>query len=202
MTPEEQQAAARRERTNKVIAGVGDILSALSNLYFTTKGAPSANVAPQNTMSANMQTRYDQLRKEREAQDQQYFSDLQKAQQIENQYNLSWQQLKEQRKLREQQQQRQEQLDVERRAQQEELMELRRAQFEEQKKNNQIKAEQAQQRINKSGKKGSGGGRSSGGQQSKTVVTYDKNGKPIRTVITEQGKHTPTRTGGTLLPKP
>lgn len=199
LTPEEQKAAERRERTNKIIAGVGDMISALSNLYFTTKGAPNAAINPASTMSANMQNRYDQLRKEREALDNQYYSGLQRAQQLDQQYALSWQQLKEQRKLREQQQKRQEQQDADAKSYKEEMLKIQREKLEEQERA--AKAREEIQRTN-AAKKGSGkGGRKKGTSQvGRTVTTYDKNGKPIRTVTTESGVTKPSKKSGSLLP--
>lgn len=42
-TPEEQAALDKKRRRNALFAAIGDGVSALSNLYFTTKGSPSAD---------------------------------------------------------------------------------------------------------------------------------------------------------------
>lgn len=42
-TKEEQEKLEKRRRRNALFAAIGDGISALSNLYFTTKGAPSAD---------------------------------------------------------------------------------------------------------------------------------------------------------------
>ena len=94
-SPEEKQKRLKRERTNKTIAGISDMLSALSNMYFATKGAPSS-FDPRNGMTAKMVERYDQLDKEREAREREYKSGLERARQLDLQYSLSWQNLKNQ----------------------------------------------------------------------------------------------------------
>lgn len=42
-TPEEQEKLEKKRRRDAIFAAIGDGISALSNLYFTTKGAPSAD---------------------------------------------------------------------------------------------------------------------------------------------------------------
>ena len=42
-TPEEQEKLDKKRRRNALFAAIGDGVSALSNLYFTTKGSPSAD---------------------------------------------------------------------------------------------------------------------------------------------------------------
>lgn len=51
---------AKRARTRNVIAALGDGISALANLYYTTKGAPNM-LDGKNTLSAKSQARYDKL---------------------------------------------------------------------------------------------------------------------------------------------
>lgn len=58
-------------RQRKMWAGISDGLSALSNLYFTTKGAPST-FDPKATMSEREQKRYDNMLAERRANNEQY----------------------------------------------------------------------------------------------------------------------------------
>lgn len=57
---EEKKKQMRRERRKAIIGALGDGLSALSNLYFTTKGAPDQGLKPGLTESAKK--RMDDLR--------------------------------------------------------------------------------------------------------------------------------------------
>lgn len=63
-TKEELEAERKREKRQKIIAAVGDGLSALANLYFTTKGAPNAFDGT-NTMSAKAKERWDKIKAQR-----------------------------------------------------------------------------------------------------------------------------------------
>lgn len=58
-------------RQRKMWAGISDGLSALSNIYFTTKGAPNS-YDPKATMSEREQQRYDKMLAERRANNEQY----------------------------------------------------------------------------------------------------------------------------------
>lgn len=66
-TEEERKKRERKERSKQIVAAVGDGLMALSNLYFTTKGAP--NMYNHETMSQQkpLQDKLEKLKKEREA---------------------------------------------------------------------------------------------------------------------------------------
>lgn len=68
---EDEEKRIRREKRSNLIAAIGNGLSALSNLYYTTKGAPSA-YTPE--LSARMRERYDALEKERSANDKAYLN--------------------------------------------------------------------------------------------------------------------------------
>lgn len=57
---EDKRKQMRRERRKAIVSALGDGLSALSNLYFTTKGAPDQGLKPGMTDSAK--TRMDDLR--------------------------------------------------------------------------------------------------------------------------------------------
>ena len=57
---EEKKKQMRREKRNAIIGALGDGLSALSNLYFTTKGAPDQGLKPGLTDAAKK--RMDDLR--------------------------------------------------------------------------------------------------------------------------------------------
>ena len=65
-TPEEKAAREKREKREAVLSAVGDGISALSNLFFTTKGAPNS-YDPSRSMSAVTRARWDKLKAEREA---------------------------------------------------------------------------------------------------------------------------------------
>ncbi|MDE7160839.1 MAG: hypothetical protein K2O24_08375 [Muribaculaceae bacterium] len=67
--PESAEEKARREKREKgeaALAAVGDSISALSNLWFTSQYAPNA-YDPSKGMSATTKDRWDKLRQEREA---------------------------------------------------------------------------------------------------------------------------------------
>ena len=64
-TEEELEKERKKEKREKIFAAIGDGISALSNLYFTTQGAPNA-YDPKNSLSAKAQERWDKLKKERD----------------------------------------------------------------------------------------------------------------------------------------
>lgn len=73
--PETAEDRAKREKKEKreaIFSALGDGLSAMSNLYFTTQYAPNAYNAS-NGMSARTKDRWDKLRAEREANDRAYY---------------------------------------------------------------------------------------------------------------------------------
>lgn len=65
-TAEERAKREKREKREAILAAVGDGISALSNLFFTTQYAPNA-YDPSKGMSAKARERWDKLRLEREA---------------------------------------------------------------------------------------------------------------------------------------
>ena len=65
-TEEERANREKREKREAIFAAVGDGISALSNLFFTTRYAPNA-YDPSKGMSAKARERWDKLRLEREA---------------------------------------------------------------------------------------------------------------------------------------
>lgn len=65
-TAEERAKREKREKREAVLAAVGDGISALSSLFFTTQYAPNA-YDPSKGMSAKARERWDRLRLEREA---------------------------------------------------------------------------------------------------------------------------------------
>lgn len=73
-TDEERKKRERKEKSQKIMAAVGDGLMALSNLYFTTKYAP--NMYNHQTMSQQtpLQKRLEEAKKEREANADKYLN--------------------------------------------------------------------------------------------------------------------------------
>lgn len=67
---EDKRKQMRRERRKAIIGALGDGLSALSNLYFTTKGAPDQGLKPGMTESAKK--RMDDLRAKWQAEKDKY----------------------------------------------------------------------------------------------------------------------------------
>lgn len=62
-TKEEQEAEAKRQKRNAMFAAISDGISALSNLYFTTKGAPNAYTG-RRTMTDAVQDQYAKIRQD------------------------------------------------------------------------------------------------------------------------------------------
>lgn len=58
---EQLEKERRRDKASRIISAIGDGIGALSNLYFTTKGAPSVQISPSNTLSGVYKKRYDEL---------------------------------------------------------------------------------------------------------------------------------------------
>lgn len=71
LTDEQLEAQRKKERRDKMFAAIGDGISALSNLFFTTQYAPNMYDG-RNSMSERMRARYDKLNKEREAREKEY----------------------------------------------------------------------------------------------------------------------------------
>ena len=64
-TEEELEKERKKEKREKIFAAIGDGIAALSNLFFTTQGAPNA-YDPKNSLSAKAKERWDKLKKERD----------------------------------------------------------------------------------------------------------------------------------------
>ena len=64
-SPEQQRNREKKERTDAIVRSVGDGLSALSRMYFATKGAVSAH-NPQNDLTAISNKRKEYLQQQRE----------------------------------------------------------------------------------------------------------------------------------------
>lgn len=86
-TPEEQAKEKKRERSGRIISAIGDGISALSNLYFTTQGAPNAYTG-QNTLSTAYKRRHDELNAKRNANHDKWMNGYLNAIQMDD--NMSW----------------------------------------------------------------------------------------------------------------
>ena len=82
-TAEELEKERKKEKRDKVFAAIGDGIAALSNLYFTTKGAPNA-FDPRNSLSEKARERWDKLNKEREENGRYYMQEAMKAQALDD----------------------------------------------------------------------------------------------------------------------
>lgn len=101
MTPEEKAAEAKRERRAKIFSAIGDGISALANVFFTSKGAPDM-YDPSTSMSAKTKAYWDKLNAERKANEDKY-NDLllgaYKADKADKDAKDKWQQQLEQMKI-------------------------------------------------------------------------------------------------------
>lgn len=70
-TDEELERERRKARRDKTFAAIGDGIAALSNLFFTTRGAPNAYNGG-HSLSGKTRERWDKLIKEREANQREY----------------------------------------------------------------------------------------------------------------------------------
>lgn len=78
LSEEEKAKEAKKQKREQIFAAIGDGISALSNLYFTTQYAPSMYDG-KNSMSERTRVRYDRLMKEREGKEKEYFAGIMKA---------------------------------------------------------------------------------------------------------------------------
>lgn len=74
-TDEELAKEKKKQKRDQIFAAIGDGISALSNLYFTTQGAPNM-YSGKNTASERLQVRYDRLMKERNENSRAYLNGL------------------------------------------------------------------------------------------------------------------------------
>lgn len=81
-TEEQKKKRLKRERTNALIASVGDGLRALSNMYFATKNA-KVNHSPEQDMSAAMLKRKRMMDTQRENNRAAWLKGYQKAQELD-----------------------------------------------------------------------------------------------------------------------
>ena len=77
-TPEELEKERKKQKREAIFAAIGEGISAMSNLYFTTQYAPNA-FDPSKGMAATTKARFDQLKKEREENQRQYMEGFMRA---------------------------------------------------------------------------------------------------------------------------
>ena len=83
---EQQKKKENRARANNAIAALGDGISALANLHYTAKGAPSMYDG-KNTLTAKSQARYDKLVKDYKDNLEKYRQGQLKARQLDDEHN-------------------------------------------------------------------------------------------------------------------
>lgn len=82
-TQEELENERKKEKREKVFSAISDGISALSNLYFTTKYAPNM-YRHENSQSAKTENKWEKLRANRDAQQNAYIRNLMLAQQADD----------------------------------------------------------------------------------------------------------------------
>lgn len=94
-TAEEIERQRKKEKREKIFAALSDGLSALSNLFFTTKGAPNM-YNPNNSQQDVVKDRWDKLKQERDQHMKEYTEGLMKAQALDDENDdneRKWQRL-------------------------------------------------------------------------------------------------------------
>lgn len=77
-TPEDLEKERKKQKREAIFAAIGEGISALSNLYFTSQYAPNA-FDPTKSMAATTKARFDKLKKEREDNYRQYMDGYMRA---------------------------------------------------------------------------------------------------------------------------
>lgn len=77
LTPEELEKQRKKEKRDKLFAGIGDMVSALSNLYFTTKGAPNS-YNHDKSMTSTMEKRWDKIRAQQKEDERAYLAEYER----------------------------------------------------------------------------------------------------------------------------
>lgn len=85
-TPEELEKERKRQKANKIIAAVGDGISAMANLVATSHGAPNAYTGT-NTLTGALKVRYDKLKADRDKDRDAYFKNWLSAAQADDAAN-------------------------------------------------------------------------------------------------------------------
>lgn len=81
-TEEELAKEKKKQKRDQIFAAIGDGIMAMSNLFFTTQGAPNMYTG-RNTMSERTQVRYDKLMKERNGNNEAYYNGMMRAMQAD-----------------------------------------------------------------------------------------------------------------------
>ncbi len=81
-TPEELEKERKKQKREAIFAAIGEGISAMSNLYFTTQYAPNA-FDPSKGMAATTKARFDQLKKDREDNQRQYMEGFMRAMRLD-----------------------------------------------------------------------------------------------------------------------
>lgn len=87
-TQEELEKERKKQKREQIFAAIGDGISALSNLYFTTQYAPNM-YSGRNTASQRVKDRWDKLAADRNANMTAYINGLMRARQADDAYNRS-----------------------------------------------------------------------------------------------------------------
>lgn len=82
-TPEELEKERKKKKREAIFAAIGDGVSALANLYFTSQGAFNS-YDPKNSMSAKFKERWDKVQKERDANNKYYYNGMMQAKQADD----------------------------------------------------------------------------------------------------------------------
>lgn len=82
-TEEELNKERKRRKTQAIFSAIGDGISAMSNLYFTTQGAPSM-FDGRTTLSGTAQKRWDKVDAERKANSEKYVEAYMRAKQADD----------------------------------------------------------------------------------------------------------------------
>lgn len=85
LTEEQKKEIAKKEKRKRILAAISDGVGALSNLYFSSKGAPST-FDSRNTLSQRNQVRYDKMMNDRKANEEAYRQGLMKAEQMDREW--------------------------------------------------------------------------------------------------------------------
>lgn len=86
-SPEEEEKQRKRERSRAILAAIGDGVSALSNLYHTSKYAPDMS-NPGSSLSDNGRKRYDRWKQVRKDNEEKYNNAILRARQGDYELNL------------------------------------------------------------------------------------------------------------------
>lgn len=79
---DEEKKLKKKQKTRAIIAAVGDAISAIANVHYASKGAPSF-YKPENSMSAKLTERWDKLMQERNSEKWRYWEGKVKARQAD-----------------------------------------------------------------------------------------------------------------------